>query len=130
MKNQQQHRKELAIFSRDFLNGSNKHLHDVIDNYKPLLAQIDIQHMDITQETFHQSFKSISRQLFNLRPTSESYIIALLGFALQLHEYHLSYHCSWYHVDILIMSLADILEDINFKPTKELINKTTNCMIL
>ena len=128
--NNPQHREDIDQFCRDFLKGSNKHLHDVIDNYKPLLAQIDIQHMDITQETFDQSFKSICRQLFNIRPTGESYIIALLGFALKLHEYHLSYHCSWYHVDILIMSLADILEDINFKPKKELINETTYCMIL
>ena len=85
--------------------------------------------MNITPEMFDRSFKNISKRLFNTRPTSKSYIIALLGFALTLHEYHLSYHCSWYHVDMLINSLVDVLEDINFQP-KYLTGESTYCIIL
>ena len=104
-------------------------MHNVIDNYRHSLAQINIQQMDMTQGAFDRSFKNISKILFNTRPTDRSYIIALLGFALTLNEYHLSYYCSWYHVDMLIDSLADVLEDINFQPN-ELIDTPTNCMIL
>ena len=129
MKNQQR-RQEIEDFCRGFVKGGNIYLHNLIDNYRHLLAQIDIRQMDITQETFDRSFKNICKILFNTRPTDKSYIIALLGFALTLNEYHLSYYCSWYHTDMLIDSLVDVLEDINFQPN-ELINETsTNCIIL
>ena len=116
MNNLQQHRKEIEQFCHDFVKGGNIHLHNLIDNYRHLLTQIDIRQMNITQEMFDRSFKNICRKLFNTRPADKSYIIALLGFALTLHEYHQSYHCFWYHVDMLINSLADVLEDINFQP--------------
>ena len=126
MKNRRQ---EIEQFCHDFVKGGNIYLHNLIDNYRHLFAQIDIRQLNITQEMFDRSFKNICRQLFNTRPTDKSYIIALLGFALTLHEYHQSYHCSWYHVDMLINSLADVLEDINFQP-KELSEEPTNCQIL
>ena len=85
--------------------------------------------MDITQETFDRSFKNICKKLFSTRSTDNSYITALLGFALTLNEYHLSYYCPWYHIDMLIDSLTDVLEDINFQP-KELISTPTDCIIL
>ena len=116
-------------FCRNFINGGNKHLHDVIDNYRHLFSQIDIKQLNLTQETFDITFKNICKILFNTRSTGSSYIIALLGFALTLNEYYLSYYCYWYHVDILINSLTDVLEDINFQP-KELIDEPTCCIIL
>ena len=128
MKNQQR-RQEIEQFCRDLFQGGNIHLHNLIDNYRHLLEQIDIRQMDITQETFDRSFKNISKKLFSTRSTDKSYITALLGFALILNEYHLSYYCSWYHINMLIDSLVDVLEDINFQP-KELINESTNCIIL
>ena len=115
MKKQQQ-REEIEKFCRDFLKGNNKHLHNVIDNYRHLLAQIDIQQMNLTRETFHSSFKRICRNLFDTRPAIKNYIISLLGFGLTLHEYHLSYHYSWYHIDMLIDSLTDILTGVGFQP--------------
>ena len=129
MNNDLQHRKEIEQFCYDFIKGGNVYLHNLVDNYRQLLAQIDIRRLNITQEMFDRSFKNICRKLFNTRPTDKSYIIALLGFALTLHEYHLLYHCSWYHVDMLINTLADVLEDINFQP-KELKDTPCNCMIL
>ena len=124
-----QHRKEIEQFCHDFVKGGNIYLHNLIDNYRHLFSQIGIRQLNITREMFDRSFKNICRQLFNTRPTDKSYIIALLGFALTLHEYHQSYHCSWYHVDMLINSLADVLEDINFQP-KGLIDEPTYCMLL
>ena len=126
----QQHREEITEFRRNFINGDNKHLHDVIDNYQHLFSQIDIQHLNLTQEMFDRSFKDICKILFNTRSTGSSYIIALLGFALTLNEYYLSYYCYWYHVDMLINSLADVLEDINFQPNELIDDTSTNCMIL
>ena len=127
--NNLQHRKEIEQFCYDFIRGGNIHLHDLIDKYRHLFSQIDIRQMNITQEMFDRSFKNICRKLFNTRPTDKIYIIALLGFTLTLHEYHLSYHCSWYHVDMLINSLVDVLEDINFQP-KDLTGESTYCIIL
>ena len=78
MKNQ--HRKDIEQFCRDFLKGRNR--------------QIDIRTLNLRQETFDGSFKIISGKLFDTRPADRNYIISLLGFALTLHEYHLSYHYS------------------------------------
>ena len=129
MKNQQR-RQEIEQFCRDLFQGGNIHLHNLIDNYRHLLEQIDIRQLDITQETFDRSFKNISKKLFNTRSTDKSYITALLGFALTLNEYHLSHHCSWYHVNMLINSLTDVLEGINFQPNELIDDLSTNCMIL
>ena len=114
MKNQQQHRKEIMEFCRNFVNGNYKQLNAVTDNYRHLFTRIDIQQLNLTQETFDISFKRISRKLFDTRPADKSYIISLLGFALALHEYHLSF--SWYHIDILMDSLTDVLTDVDFQP--------------
>ena len=127
--NNPQYRKEIDQFCHDFIKGGNMYLHNLIDNFRHLFSEIDIRRLNITQEMFDRSFKNICRKLFNTRPTDKSYIIALLGFALTLHEYHLSYQCSWYHVDMLINSLADVLEDIHFQP-KDLTDECTYCIIL
>ena len=129
MKKNQQYRKEIEQFCHDFVKGGNIYLHNLIDNYRHLFSQIDIRRLNITHEMFDRSFKNICRQLFNTRPADKSYIIALLGFALTLHEYHLLYHCSWYHVDMLINSLADVLENINFQ-AKEFTDESAYCIIL
>ena len=128
-----QRRKDIEQFCRDFLKErKRRHLHDVIDNYRHLLTQIDIQQLNLTQETFYISFKNICKKLFDTRPADKSYIISLLGFALALHEYHLSF--SWYHIEILMDLLTDILTDVGFQP-KELIDELvdepiTYCVIL
>ena len=125
----QQNREDLEQFYRDFLKGKNRQLHSVFDKYRHLFAQIDIQQLNLTQETFDSSFKSICRKLFIIRPADKNHIIPLLGFALKLHEYHVSYYCSWYHIDMLIDSLTDALKDVDFQP-KELTDEPTYCIIL
>ena len=84
---EQLHREEIMEFCRNFINGDNKHLHDIIDNYRHLFSQIDIQHLNLTQEMFDHSLKNICKRLFNTRPADMSYIIAILGFALSLNKY-------------------------------------------
>ena len=61
MKNHEQllHREEIMEFCRNFINGDNKHLHDVIDNYRHLFSQIDIKQINLTQETFDITFKNV-----------------------------------------------------------------------
>ena len=53
------YREEISEFCRNFINGGNKHLHDVIDNYRHLFSQIDIKQLHLTQETFDITFKNI-----------------------------------------------------------------------
>ena len=129
MKNQQ-HREQIEQICRDFLKGNNKHLHNVIDNYRHLLAQINIQQMNLTQETFESSFKRICRKSFDTRPADKNYIISLLGFALTLHEYHLSHHYSWYQMEMLIYSLTDVLTCGGFQPKELSDEPITYCIIL
>ena len=115
MKNQQLS-EEIKQFCHDFLRKRKRHLHDVIDNYKHLFTQIDIKQLNLMEETFDSSFKRISGLLFDSRPANKNYIISLLGFALTLHEYHLSCHCSCYHIEMLVDSLTDILMGVGFQP--------------
>ena len=119
MKNHKQllYREEILEFCRNFINGGNKHLHDIIDNYRHLFLQIDIKQLNLTKETFDITFKNICRKLFDTRSAdNKSYIISLLGFALRLNEYHLSHDdYSWFHTEVLIDSLVDVLENINFQ---------------
>ena len=134
MKKNQQYRKEILEFCRNFINGGNKHLHDVIDNYRHLFLQIDIKQLNLTKETF-DIFKNIRRKLFDTRSTdNKSYIISLLGFALRLNEYHLSHDdYSWFHTEILIDSLVDVLENINFQLNELMTDETAYyyyCIIL
>ena len=70
MKNQ--HRKEDI---GQFCRGRNRHLHDVIDNYRHLFDQVDIQQLNLTQETFDSSFKRICSKLFDTRPADRNYVI-------------------------------------------------------
>ena len=130
MKIQQDRKEDIEQFCRDNFKGRNRHLHGVIDNHRHLFDQDDIQQLNLTQETFDSSFKRIYSKLFDTRPADRNYIISLLGFALTWHEYHLWYHYSWYHIEMLIDSLTYILMGVGFQ-LKELIDEPiTYCMIL
>ena len=91
-----QRRKDIEQFCRDFLTEKKRHLHDVIGNYRHLFTQIDIQQLNLTQETFDSSFKRISRTLFDTRPADRNYIISLLG---------LRYHCTSITCRIIILGI-------------------------
>ena len=59
--------------------------------------------------------KNICKELFLSAQYSNGYNIALLGFALELDGYLLRRSDSdkWYNTDLLIDSLASVLESIN-----------------
>ena len=103
--NNQQGSEDIERFCHDFLKERKRHLHNVIDNYRHLFMQIDIQQLNLTQETFDSSFKRISRKLFDTRPADRNYIISLFD------------------------SLTDILTGVGFQP-KELIDEPAYCIML
>ena len=69
--------------------------------------------------------KHICKGLFRSSQYSNRYIIALLGFALELDGYLLrSDSDGWYNTDLLIDSLASVRESIvNFESTQLRISK-------
>ena len=70
--------------------------------------------------------KNIRKELFRSSQYSNGYIIALQGFALELDGYLLRRSDSdrWYNTDLLIDSLASVLESIdNFEATQLRISK-------
>ena len=70
--------------------------------------------------------KNMCKELFRSSQYSNGNIIALLDFALELDGYLLR-RCDsdgWYNTDLLIDSLASVLESIdNFEPTQLRISK-------
>ena len=56
-------------FCNYFLKGNIRNLHGIIDiATRNILTQIDIQKLNLTQETFTSFFKDICRELFRVRP--------------------------------------------------------------
>ena len=49
---------------------------------------------------------------------------------LTLHEYHLLYHYSLYHIEMLINSLTDIITGVGFQPKEHVDESITYYMIL
>ena len=126
MKNQQQRRKEIEHFCIDFFQGNNKKLYTVVEDCKHMLTQIDIRCLTFTKYTFEKSFQRICKLLFIQRPATNAYIIAMLGFAVEVNEY--LYDCLWYNIDILINSMTNVLEETDFNP--KLLTKPSNFCIL
>ena len=90
----------------------------------------DFDASQITRINLHESIAVISRQLFCLRPVSESYVKALLIFAADLHKK--LQHESWYHIDLLVQAVADPLERVNYDPPMSIVdelNTIINCTI-
>ena len=118
-------RDEIEKFCSNSLHCNNHQLHELINNYRHMLAQIDIQQMQFTKDTFDSSFQGICNKVFTHRPTSNGYIIVILGFAVAINNYHRT--SSWYTIDILMNSLINVLEEIDFH-LEQL--TTTSCILL
>ena len=73
--------------------------------------QIDIEFI---KDTFDTSFHFICNEVCNRKPVKKGHVIAVLGIAETIHHHHPSFSC--YSVDILIKTLANVLEDIDFYP--------------
>ena len=94
-----------------FLHVHNLRLRKLIDGYRHELLQID---SEFTKDTFDTSFHFICNEVFNRKPVKKGHVIAVLGLAETIHHHHSSF--SWCSVDILIKTLANVLEDIDFYP--------------
>ena len=108
-------RDEIETFCRNFSHGNSGHqqLRELIGNYERESSQIDIQQL-FTKDTFDGSFRSICNDVFIHRPVSNGYIIAILAFTEAVHKHHSSSSC--YTIDILTISLVNVLEGIGFHP--------------
>ena len=91
-----------------------------------MLTQLDIRCLNFTKYTFEKSFQKICKQLFIERPATNAYIIAMLGFAVEVNEY--LYSCVWYNIDMLIHSITNVPEETDFNP--KLLTKPSNFCIL
>ena len=118
-------RNDIEQFCCDFLRGNNRQLRDIVDNYRPML---DIQQMRFTEDTFDDSFQRICEVLFKHRPVKNGYVIAMLGLAIEINDYH--HPSSWYTTDILINSMTSVLEEIDFNPQQQQLPKTNYCILL
>ena len=76
----------------------------------------------LTEETFDNIIRKVSTELFSIRPAHKSYVIALLGFALKVDQYHQRH--SWYKQNRVINILVEVLDNVGFNP------KTTNYILL
>ena len=70
--------------------------------------------MSTDADTLDSSFHSICSGVFTHRPVNIGYIIAVHGFAGEIHNHHCS--STWYNRDMLTDSLGEVLEDIDFHP--------------
>ena len=113
------HRDEIEKFCRNFLHGNiHRQLHELIGNYEHVFSQIDIQ--QFTQDPLDCSFHRICSEVFTHIPVSNGNIIVILGFSEAIHKYRQG-SSSWYTIDILMYSLVNVLEDINFHPNQFLL---------
>ena len=103
-------RQRNEAFCRDFLQGNDSTLHEILTPYRHMFIQIDIQ---FTEDTFTESFQRICYETFALRSQQQGYVIALLGFAENIHKYHINNY-QWYNLDIMLHTLLDVLEEVGF----------------
>ena len=50
------HREEINLFCTNLFSGKNKHLYDVINSYTYMVTKIDIQQLNLSRDTFNESF--------------------------------------------------------------------------
>ena len=107
-----QQRNEIKAFCRDFLQGNDSTLREILTPYKHVFAEIDIQ---FSSDTFTKSFQRICYETFTLRSHQQGYVIAILGFAENIHKSHI-HSCPWYNIDIMLDILLNVLEEFGFDP--------------
>ena len=119
-------RTEIEHFCRGFLlDGNYCHLHKIVAEYdEELLCSIDIE---FTANNFDTTFQAICRSLFAIRPVTTAYVLAVLGFAMNIDN-RLK-HLSWYRSDEMIVSLTSVLVDVKFDP-RCIVTGYTFCTLL
>ena len=117
---------EIEEFCRSFLLGTNyQHLHEIIGECDEQFNSIDIHLFEAV--FFNETFKMICRSLFAKRPASNAYVLALLGFAVNIDSRLKG--TEWYTVDAMISSLTQVLLDVNFN-INQVQAKYTLCTLL
>ena len=122
------HRRDIIRFCRGVLTRQNDRICGIINEHDLALSPLDIARMNLTKETFGDSFRGVCEELFKMRRPRTAYIIAILAYALKLDEYHLLHSKAWYRTDLLIHSLADVLVDNGFDP--DILTVPNRCTLL
>ena len=110
-------REEIKQFCVELLNKVNPQLNNFIDSF---ISQIKINIQEYNIETalsFKIMVTQVGRNIFETRPTTNTYIIPFLALAVKLNDYFTEPTFPWYSTDILVTTLTDILENINFQPS-------------
>ena len=77
-------------------------------------VSFDFYTSTITKENLDKCIQKISRELFSQRPAIDPYVRAFMMFGSYLH-WKLREE-SWYHVELLLESMATVLENEGFEP--------------
>lgn len=109
------YRYEIAQFCRGVLTRQNEQICGLINTQGLTMSRLDIAGMNLTRDTFGDSFSGVCEKLFEMRRPRSAYIIAILAYALKLDEY-CTLHCTWYSRELLIYTLTDIFVDVGLDP--------------
>ena len=106
------YRYEIDQFCRGVLTRQNEQICELIDSQGlAWMSRLDIAGMNLTRDTFGDSFSVVCEKLFEMRRPRTAYIIAILAYALKLDEY-CTLHCTWYSIELLIYTLTDIFVNV------------------
>ena len=116
--------KNMEKFCRRFLSHHTdyEHLYEILENYSSTYAQMD-------NDSFHDRFKRICYMIINTWRNDHhhrSYILAILGWAQHVNEHYNT--IDWYDTELLVTSLVEILNYINFDPSN--FCKNSSCILL
>ena len=102
-------REQIIRLCRSVLTEKDEVLCKIINEYD----FSSIIKIDVTEETFEDTFRRVCEEVFKIRSVRKTYITVMFAYAIKLNEYHLVHSKTWYQTDLLIYSLVDILEAKN-----------------
>ena len=103
-------REQIIRLCRSVLTEKDELLCKIINEYD----FSSIIKIDVTEETFEDTFRRVCEEVFKIRSVRKTYITVMFAYAIKLNEYHLVHSKTWYQTDLLIYSLVDILEAKTF----------------
>ena len=83
-------------------------------------VSFDFDTSSITRDNLDECIQKVSRELFSQRPVTEPYVRAFMMFGSYLH-WKLREE-SWYHVELLLESMANALKDEGFQPPTSILD--------
>ena len=99
-------------FCREFFRNEKCEIRVIIRDNKHLFTGFNMT--IFTEENFDGVIQKICMGVFTLRPVHDSYITAVMGFALEV-DYHLQ-ELSWYQLDNLINAMVNVLDKVGIIP--------------